>query len=317
MGAKPPVLQATQSGYTATYDSFDFTKACPNTPVQKPLTVVQVPDQTVVVNAGFSYFFGNYFSDPTIAPAYQSSLTFQASGLPAALTFIPPQNVSTTNPGFGFYGILSSPAVYTVTVSASNGCLPAASTTFKLIVSPASTTTPLTLTQPTYNCATGAFTFNFAGGDGSPVEFQAAGITGWTTNRNQFVDKDSRTASDVKPFTLMARQSGQMVTYTWDLKESCGRSARMAAIEAGQPLELMVKSNPVGNTAAVEIRGVEGQPVQLDLLNASGQLLEQRHIEQASAVDEQRFDVQRQPTGMLFLRAQSGQQTQTIKLIKQ
>ncbi|NEU70048.1 T9SS type A sorting domain-containing protein [Spirosoma agri] len=179
------------------------------------------------------------------------------------------------------------------------------------------TTGALTLLSPVYDCASGAFTFKSSGGDNSPIEYQAAGITGWTTNPNQFVDKDSRTASDVKPFTLMARQSGQTVTYTWDLKVACGRSARVAAAEAGQGLRLTVKGNPVDNTAIVVISGVEGQAVQLDLLNANGHLLEQRHIEQVGAVDEQRFDVQRQPTGMLFLRAQSGQQKQTIKLIKQ
>ena len=53
----------------------------------------------------------------------------------------------------------------------------------------------LALIAPTYNCATGAFTFNTSGGNGSPIEYQAPGITGWTTNPNQFVDRESRTAT--------------------------------------------------------------------------------------------------------------------------
>ncbi|WP_232074256.1 hypothetical protein [Spirosoma aureum] len=81
---------------------------------------------------------------------------------------------------------------------------------------------PLTLLAPTYNCQSGAFHFNTSGGDGSPIEFRAApGITGWTTNPDQFVDKESRTANDVKPFTLEARQNGITVTYNWDLRAHC------------------------------------------------------------------------------------------------
>ncbi len=79
----------------------------------------------------------------------------------------------------------------------------------------------LTLTAPTYNCATGAFTFNTSGGDGSTIEYMAPGITGWTTNPNQFVDEGSRTALDVQPFTLMARQNGVTVTLLWDLRAFC------------------------------------------------------------------------------------------------
>jgi hypothetical protein len=247
-----------------------------------------------------------------------STITYTAPGISRSSV--------TSNSGTVEQGLRNDPKTITITATQS-GYSTSYSFDLKAFCSgttpntPTPTPTPtggtLTLTQPTYDCATGAFTFNYTGGDGSPVEFQAIGITGWTTNPNQFVDTESRTASDVKPFTLIARQNGQMVTYTWDLKAACGRSARLAATEAGQALDLTVKGNPVGNTAVVEIRGAEGRSVSLDLLNASGQVLEQRHIEQAGAVDEQRFDVQRQPTGLLFLRAQSGQQKQTVKLIKQ
>ena len=90
---------------------------------------------------------------------------------------------------------------------------------------PEATTQPptgaLALTTPTYNCATGAFTFNTSGGNGSTIEYMAPGITGWTTNPNQFVDEGSRTALDVQPFTLMARQNGVTVSLVWDLRAYC------------------------------------------------------------------------------------------------
>ncbi len=244
-----------------------------------------------------------------------STITYSAPGIT--------RSSATSNTGTVEQGLRNDPKTILITATQS-GQTATYSFDFKSFCSgnpPTPTPTPpgnaLTLVSPTYNCSTGAITFNYTGGNGSAVEFQAAGITGWTTNPNQFVDKDSRTANDVKPFTLMARQNGQVVTYTWDLKAACGRSARVAAGEAGQGLQLTVKGNPVGNTAIVDISGVDGQSVQLDLLNASGHVLEQRHIEQAGAVEEQRFDLQRQSSGVLFLRAQSGQQRQTVKLIKQ
>ena len=207
----------------------------------------------------------------------------------------------------------ATPGVYTITITGKNECGPAASSTFRLTVNPGS----LTLTQPTYTCATGAITFNTSGGDGTPIEFQAAGITGWTTNPNQFVDQDSRTASDVKPFTLMARQSGQVVTYTWDLKAVCGRSARRATTEAGAGLQLRLLGNPVTEQVSVQVDGNQGQPVRLQLLRSGGQLLDERQLTPTDATQPQVFQVGQQHSGLLLLRATSGTQQQTIKVLKQ
>ena len=79
----------------------------------------------------------------------------------------------------------------------------------------------LTLLAPTYNCATGAFRFNTSGGNGSPITFFAIGITGPTTNPDQFVDTGLRTAADAKPLQLQATQSGVRVTYVWDIRAQC------------------------------------------------------------------------------------------------
>ena len=182
---------------------------------------------------------------------------------------------------------------------------------------PVTPTTGLSLTAPTYNCATGAITFNTTGGNGTLIEYQAPGITGWTTNPNQFVDQASRTASDVQPFTLMARQSGTVVTYTWNLKQACGR-ARVAAEEAGTTLSLQLLGNPVHESVQVLIKGAEGQPVQLRLTDVRGRLLESRAIEQAGAEEMQQFKLDPSAgPGMLFLQATKQQQTRTVKIIRQ
>ncbi|WP_018623195.1 hypothetical protein [Spirosoma luteum] len=80
---------------------------------------------------------------------------------------------------------------------------------------------PLALIQPTYDCATGAFKFNTTGGDGSTITYFAPGITGPTTNPNQFVDAGLRQAADAKPISLSATQSGVTATYVFDLRATC------------------------------------------------------------------------------------------------
>ena len=315
VGAQPPVLQATQSGYTTTYDSFDFVKACPTSLGVKPLTATQIPDLSVLSGQYVRLFLSDYFRTPTNnIPRYAPLFTFSFTGAPIGSSLDDQTTNARTQQPYAFmYLNTATPGVYTITITGKNECGPAASSTFRLTVNPGS----LTLTQPTYTCATGAITFNTSGGDGTPIEFQAAGITGWTTNPNQFVDQDSRTASDVKPFTLMARQSGQVVTYTWDLKAVCGRSARRATTEAGAGLQLRLLGNPVTEQVSVQVDGNQGQPVRLQLLRSGGQLLDERQLTPTDATQPQVFQVGQQHSGLLLLRATSGTQQQTIKVLKQ
>ncbi|WP_338870569.1 hypothetical protein WBJ53_23110 [Spirosoma sp. SC4-14] len=176
-------------------------------------------------------------------------------------------------------------------------------------------TTALTLLAPTYACSTGAFHFNTSGGDGSTIEYMAAGITGWTTNPDQFVDKESRTASDVQPFVLMARQSGVTTTYVWNLKTACGR-ARVATTETAGAFSLKLLGNPVSDVLTVAISGAEGHAVQLQLFDMRGRLIEERLINQESANDIQQFRIDQVASGYLLLRASNGPENQTIKIIK-
>lgn len=77
----------------------------------------------------------------------------------------------------------------------------------------------LTVLAPDYNCATGAITFHTTGGDGSPIEYFAIGVTPWTTNPNQTVEINLQ--ADPKKFTIYARQNGIQVTYLFDLPAYC------------------------------------------------------------------------------------------------
>lgn len=300
----PFMISARQSGKIATY-SWSRQTYCAN--VASIVSVRPIADITLAVGQGLNFAIGTYFSSsPT------TSWGVGAGGLPPGISyFYRSEGPPVPTPTFALIGTATTAGVYSVTASASaNGG--SASITFKIIV----TNGMFTLTAPTYNCLTGAFTFNTSGGDGTQIEYQSPGITGWTTNPNQFVDKDSRTANDVKPFTLMARQSGQVVTLNWDLKAACGR-ARVGLEEPGGQLSLKVLGNPAREQLRVLVEGVQGQSVQLRLTDVSGRLLEKRTIELAGAAEEQSFQLDQSSPGLLLLQATTNTQIRNVKVIKQ
>ncbi|MCK8495077.1 hypothetical protein M0L20_24610 [Spirosoma sp. RP8] len=178
-----------------------------------------------------------------------------------------------------------------------------------------SSASTLKLAPPTYNCSTGAITFHAIGGDGSPIEFAAAGITNWTTNPNQRVDAELRTAYDAKPITILARQGDQVASYVLDLKAACAR-ARLAANEPSAVPSVAILGNPVSDLLTVEVTGIQKQSLVLRLTDDRGRLVEQRLIEQPMTREQQTFDVRKQGPGMLFLHTTISGQQQTIKVIK-
>ena len=173
-----------------------------------------------------------------------------------------------------------------------------------------------TLKAPTYNCTTGAITFNTSGGDESPIEYQAAGITSWTANPNRFVDQELRTANDTKPLTLQARQNGKMVSYVWDLRATCS-GARLAAEETTTPLSVRVLGNPaIGETVAVEISGAGGQSLQFVVTDMQGRQISKDRIEQASDIQNHNVRINRVP-GVYLLRVSTPTQTGTARIVRQ
>ncbi|MBC3789070.1 hypothetical protein [Spirosoma utsteinense] len=178
----------------------------------------------------------------------------------------------------------------------------------------------LLLLNPTYNCQSGAIQFHTSGGNGSTIEFMAPGITGWTSNPNQYVDRESRSVADVQPFTLMARQSGVTVSLIWNLTLACGRSgARLSSpvSEGTSELSVLVLGNPVeGNSIELEINGVSHQAVQLDLVDLQGRIIYQQHIDRAETTEHLSV-----PTGnsrgLLLLTIRTATHRQLVKVLKQ
>ncbi|WP_170299090.1 putative Ig domain-containing protein [Larkinella terrae] len=91
--------------------------------------------------------------------------------------------------------------------------------------------------------------------------------------------------------------------------------ARLSA-ESSAGLQVTVLGNPVSHQVLVEVRGVEGQALRLQLTDASGRLVNQRQIETANAVEQHSLPVGQQPAGLLLLRVISGQRSVTLKVLK-
>ncbi|GAB3939593.1 hypothetical protein GCM10028805_00240 [Spirosoma harenae] len=301
----PPFqISARQSGQVVTY-TWSRQDYCANV---SGVRVSPINDMTVAVGQSVYFVIGGAFSS-----AVNSFWSVGASGLPPGVgQFFRQEGPGSPIPTWVLVGTPTTPGTYTVTAFASaNGR--SASTTFRYFITG---TPPLALTTPTYDCISGAFTFNTSGGDGTPIEFMAIGITGWTTNPAQFVDLESRTVNDVKPFTLMARQSGQVVTLSWDLKAACGR-ARIGVDSPGGQLSLTVLGNPVHEQLKVLLKGAQGQSVQFRLTDSNGRLLENRTIGSAGVAEEQIFRLDQSGPGLLLLQATTNTQTQNVKIIKQ
>jgi|GEM_PF-766247 len=81
---------------------------------------------------------------------------------------------------------------------------------------------PLSLLAPIYDCQTKTLTFRTKGGDGSSIEFSAAGVTDWSTSPNQQLQTNAVTSLDGASLLLKARQNGQTASYAFNASVYCG-----------------------------------------------------------------------------------------------
>ncbi len=309
--SQPFILKATQNGVNVQF-VFDAKAFCQTSPPpnQAPVVANAIPNQSGTVGVAFSYQIpANTFVDPENDP-----ITYSISGLPAGLNFNSGTRTITGTP--------SQTATATVTLTASDQVL-TTSTTFVLTINPAGgvVTPPVTpptgfaLTAPTYNCTTKAFTFNSTGGDGSTVQYQAIGITGWSATAGPYTVNP---ASDAGPFTLSGRQSsnpGTVVTFTWDWKATCGYARQ--GVETGSDLSVTVMENPTAaGEVEVLVRGADGQQLQFRMSDARGNAVSERTVEKAGAEERQTVGLGRSG-GMYFLQVVTPTQSKTVKVIRQ
>jgi hypothetical protein len=112
----------------------------------------------------------------------------------------------------------------------------------------------------------------------------------------------------VQGSTYVLKDSGKPLTCPSPVRLSAESESRLAGDGVGQ--------SGFGS-GEVEIRGAEGQPLRLQLTDASGRLVSQRQIEVAKAIEQQTLSVGQQPAGLLLLRVTSGLKSVTLKVLKQ
>lgn len=168
---------------------------------------------------------------------------------------------------------------------------------------------PLQLQTPTYSCSTGVIRFNVSGGNGSPVEFMAIGITGWTANCTDNLDPGN---TDNNTYTIMARQGGVTVSLPWTRPCASLRIAR----EVTNTLEVNVLGNPTTDDRVVfEVRGAEGQALRLQVVESNGRAISDMQIEQAGAVERRTLSLGR-AAGLYLIKASTDTAAKTVKVLK-
>lgn len=267
--SSPLLLMARQDGQVFTR-SFDFRAYC-NGQNQPPVFIGPLPTQHVIVGSVFTYALPvGAFTDPE-----KQKLTISATGLPPGMYLSYPSSVD--NAPQRIEGLPKQAGVYTVVLTATDPKGATCSGTIDIVVR----ATELQLTEPQYNCQTGQIFFYTKGGNGTPIDYQAVGITSWSPNPAQTIELGVRLDPNSKPLTLMARQSGTTVTRTFDFRAYCQSKARVA-IKTSDKLQVRVLGNPVRDHLSVELTGAEGQSVQLRLSDLTGKIITQTQIEQCS-----------------------------------
>ncbi|SFC92319.1 S8 family peptidase [Spirosoma endophyticum] len=176
---------------------------------------------------------------------------------------------------------------------------------------------PLVILQPLYDCQTGKITILTSGGNGSPITFTIPGVIRTSpTSTTGIVEAGLR--NDPKNLIITAMQGSVKVVYDFNFDSYCKNQnrARVAANELSSNLQVMVKGNPIAtDRVEIEVRGVEGQPLKLQVSNSLGELTGSQSIEMAEAVESHRVSLGRAP-GLYFLQVSTPTQTKTVKIIR-
>ncbi|QHV94573.1 FG-GAP-like repeat-containing protein [Spirosoma endbachense] len=300
-------LVANQAGSTEARYAYNWFASCQsgNDPNQQP-TTSGLPNQTILVGQAYQLTLTNYFSDPD-----GQALTYSATGLPSGLS------VS----GSLISGTPSMTGVSNVQVTALDPGGLQVSSSFQLTVNPMpSTPAGFTIVGvSTVSCevvSTGlhrvTFTPQYGGVDSSPISFSVVNEMPSTTNPGPY---SLNLYTDNPSITLSARQGATTATYLYNWLAVCTAPTRVGVAEAGTGLQVKVLGNPVeGKSVEVEIRGVSGQSVQLNLTDLQGRVLHQQRLDEADSLERVSVPIG-SGKGLLLLQVNTNQEHQQVKLL--
>ncbi len=187
---------------------------------------------------------------------------------------------------------------------------------------------PLTITGvDQVNCAAGTFRILTTGGTGETISF--AGIVGLSNNdpynctrtldNPDLTRQVNNSSSTIAPFNLKAFNIGGATSniFSFNMKQVCTGVARTARTESSANLDVTVLGNPtLGETVEVEVRGAEGQALQLRLVDGMGAAISEKSVEKAGATERQTIGLGRS-AGMYFLQVTTPTKSKTVKVVRQ
>jgi hypothetical protein len=310
----PVITLVARQGEVVSQFSYNWLANCGNvTPGNTPPTVANaIAPQSATIGQAYTLSLVNTFTDAQTP----NQLSLFVSGLPAGLSFVAPATIS---------GTPSVSGVSTITVTATDPGNLSASTSFTLTVSPASTTPP---TQPfaltgvtSVSCESVSvgvrlisFVAQYTGLSGEPVSFSVANELAPTTSAGPY---SLRLYTDNPVITLVARQGEVVSQFSYNWLANCGNGNARLIAESVEKLSVLVLGNPTpAETVDVDIRGVAGQTVQLQLVNSQGQVLSEQTIENAGTVERSTLRLGK-TVGTYLLQVSTTTQKQTVKIVKQ
>ncbi len=304
------VLPVQDEATRSTYFVWNFRAACGNLPVANRAPVFNgTTPQLGVVGTPFSYTVpATTFTDPD----GQAGLTYAATSLPAGLTFTASTRIIRGTP--------TTAGQYTVQLTArdpggltATGTLPITITQTAPIAFAITSvnTTGCESLSPSLRRVT--FTPQYAGATSAPITFQVVNESMPTTNAGPY---SLNLYTDNPTVSLRAEQGGTVTTYAYNWLTACTANSRTGVSEVGESLDVAVLANPsTGETIDVEIRGVAGQPIDLQLVDERGQAVSRSSVKQAATVERQTVKLGRQ-TGTYLLTVGTKEQTKTIRVLK-
>ncbi|WP_421830016.1 cellulose binding domain-containing protein [Larkinella sp.] len=136
-------------------------------------------------------------------------------------------------------------------------------------------------------------------------------------NWSNFVETDDHSYKAAAPFSendrITVYYQGNLVYGTEPVVAS---GARLSVSETSEGLHVRVLSNPVSDVFDVELSAPAGEEVRLQLTDLQGRTVLQQAVLATGQRQRQTMTVRHQAAGLYLLRAQAGQQSRLIKIVK-
>ena len=124
---------------------------------------------------------------------------------------------------------------------------------------------------------------------------------------------------DGKPHSISSKVQGSNYILKWNPKPlTCPAPGRLGAdsIKQNSAWSAVLLGNPVeSGVVEVQIKGAQGQPVKLLLIDSEGQIVGQSQVTISEGVERHRLKLGKKPAGLLLLQVSTSTYSQTLKVI--